>query len=162
MNKEIKKIQRAASIGLWGSMLVSALAIAYFFLSDYLWEREITANEYTRRLMLIAALVLTVVDMSLVLFTLRRQMPRLRQLGDIDSKIRSYRSLVRSIYWPSLFVVTLVAAFVVVCHENTMIMFLLLLFVLLTLSYPNMYKIKSDLGLTSDEMKSLFGDRYIE
>ena len=31
----------------------------------------------------------------------------------------------------------------------------------LFISYPNMYKMKNDLGLTDDEMKSLFGDAYI-
>jgi hypothetical protein len=31
----------------------------------------------------------------------------------------------------------------------------------LFLAYPNIYKVKVDLGLTDEEMKSLYGDRYI-
>jgi hypothetical protein len=31
----------------------------------------------------------------------------------------------------------------------------------LFLAYPNIYRIKVELGLTDEEMKQLFGDRYI-
>jgi hypothetical protein len=39
-------------------------------------------------------------------------------------------------------------------------MLLLLMVLLLMLNYPNMYKIKADLGLLDDEMTQLFGDAY--
>ena len=32
---------------------------------------------------------------------------------------------------------------------------------LLFLNFPNIYRVKVDLGLTDDEMKSLYGDKYI-
>ena len=38
---------------------------------------------------------------------------------------------------------------------------LVVLVLLLFLSYPNMYKMKNDLGLTDDEMTSLFGSNYV-
>ena len=40
-------------------------------------------------------------------------------------------------------------------------MLLLLLFVTLVLNYPNMYKMKADMGLLDDEMAALFGNDYI-
>ena len=41
-----------------------------------------------------------------------------------------------------------------------LIMLLMLLFVTLVLCYPNMYKLKADTGLTEDEMKQIFGEKY--
>jgi hypothetical protein len=32
---------------------------------------------------------------------------------------------------------------------------------MLFLAYPNIYRIKTDLGLTDGEARTLFGDRYI-
>ena len=66
------------------------------------------------------------------------------------------------IYLGTLFIVLSVCVIIVVTHENTLIMVLLLLFVTLMLNFPNMYKMKTDLGLNDDEMKSLFGDKYIK
>ena len=40
-------------------------------------------------------------------------------------------------------------------------MLLLLLVITLMLQYPNMYKIRADLGLFDEEMRHLFGDAYI-
>ena len=37
----------------------------------------------------------------------------------------------------------------------------IVLVLLLFLSYPNMYKMKNDLGLLEEEMTMLFGDTYI-
>jgi hypothetical protein len=37
----------------------------------------------------------------------------------------------------------------------------ILLVLMLFLSYPNMYKMRTDLGLTDAEMTALFGDAYI-
>jgi len=102
-----------------------------------------------------------VVDIALILFSMRKQMPRLRQLDDIDERLSRYASMVQSGYLITLFVTLLVAAVVVITHENTLIMLMLLLGLTLMLNYPNMYKIRADLGLLDDEMRSLFGDAYI-
>ena len=40
-------------------------------------------------------------------------------------------------------------------------MMMLLLFFMAVMNYPNMYKMKSDMGLFDDEMSDLFGDNYI-
>ncbi|MBP5548840.1 MAG: hypothetical protein J6X58_08135 [Bacteroidales bacterium] len=158
MHPKLKSIHRAANIGLYGTLLLCILTVAEHFLDKYVWVREITTNEYTHHLFLVVGLILSVVDIAMVLFTMRRQIPKIRSIDDVDEKISRYTSLVRSVFYCTLFVVFLVCAFVVITHENTMIMLLLLLFVTLVLDYPNMFKIKSDLGLNNEQMKELFSN----
>lgn len=157
----IRKIRRAANIGFYGSLLIVVLTVAEHYLSRYVWTREIVANDYTRHLLLTLGLVLSVVDIALILFTLRKQMPRLRQLDSVDDRLARYATLIRGSYIGTLVVTLVVAAAVVISHENTLIMLLLLLVITLMLQYPNMYKIRADLGLLDEEMRHLFGDAYI-
>lgn len=159
--KEIKRIRTAANVGLYGSLLLCIATVAEHYLDKYVWAREITANEYTRRLFLMVGLVLAVLDIALALFTMRKQTPRLRQMDTVEEKLSAYRRLVGTIYYSSLIVVLIVSAIIIITHENTMIMLLLLLFVTLVLNYPNMYKMKADMGLLDNEMADLFGNDYI-
>lgn len=161
-NKPLAAIRRAANIGLWGSLLLVALTIAEHYLDRYVWAREIVMDDYFRHKLLIIGLIMVVADVAAVLLTIRKDIPRLRQLNSVEEKLKRYKSLVRMVYLGTLFIVLLVCAIIVVTHENTLIMVLLLLFVMLMLNFPNMYKIKADLGLNDDEMKSLFGDQYIK
>ena len=160
--KQLKSIRRAANIGLYGSIAVVALVIAEHYLAQYVWERAIVANEYTHKLFLATGLVLAVLDISATLFTLRKQLPTIRQFDDISKKLSRYLTIVRFVYYVTLVAVLIVGAVIVILNENTLIMLLLLLVMLLILNYPNMYKIKSDLGLLDDEMTQLFGDKYIK
>ena len=50
---------------------------------------------------------------------------------------------------------------IVLMSDTSLLMVTILLVLLLFLSYPNMYKMKNDLGLTDAEMTALFGDAYI-
>ena len=158
---EIRKIRVAANIGLYGSLLLCIATVVEHYLAKYMWVREITTNEYTRHLFLMVGLVISVIDIAMVLFLMRKQTPRLRQMETVDEKIDGYRRLIGTIYYLSLFDVLIVSAIIVITHENTLIMLLLILFVTLVLNYPNMYKMKVDCGLTDQEMKDLFGDKYI-
>ncbi len=161
MHSPIRKIRRSANIGLYGSLLIVLLTIAEHYLSRYVWVREIIANDYTHRLLLTAGLVVSVVDIALILFAMRKQLPRLRQLDSIDERLARYASLVQSNYIISLFATLIVAAIVVISNENTLIMLLIIIVLTLMLNYPNMYKIRADLGLLDDEMRTFFGDAYI-
>lgn len=158
---EIKKTRNAANIGLYGSLLLCIATVVEHYLDKYVWAREITTNEYTRHLFLVVGLAIAVVDIAIALFLMRKQTPRLRQIDTVEEKLTGYRRLVGTIYYTSLFVVLLVSAIIVITHENTMIMLLLLLFVTLVLNYPNMYKMKADMGLLDEEMTELFGSDYI-
>ena len=157
----ITKIRRAANIGLYGSLFICMLVVAEHYLDKYVWVREITTNEYTRRLFVIVGLVLAIGTIALTLFSLRRTAPRLRQTDAVEDKLNGYAKLISTVYYLSLVVVILVGAIIVITHENVLIMLLMLLFVNLVLCYPNMYKIKADTGLSDDDMKELFGDKYL-
>ena len=50
----------------------------------------------------------------------------------------------------------------VLSGQSTLLMLTLVTTLMLVLAYPNMYKIKSDLGLSGDEMRQLFGDKYLD
>ena len=57
--------------------------------------------------------------------------------------------------------VVLLCAFTLRSARNPLLMLAIVTVLVLFLNYPNMYRIKVDLGLTDEEMHSLFGDRYI-
>lgn len=156
----IKKIRRSANIGLYGSLLLCLCVVAEHFLDRYVWVREITTNDYTRQLFLIVGLVLAVATIAYALFAMRKNVPRLRQTDGVEAKLQGYSRLIATVYYLSLFTVLIVGAIIVVTHENRLIMLLMLLFVTLVLFYPNMFRIKADLGLLEEEMNELFGEEY--
>ena len=53
------------------------------------------------------------------------------------------------------------SVFMVLSAQNILLMLAMLATLMLFLAYPNMYRMKVELGLTDEEMKSLYGDRYI-
>jgi hypothetical protein len=159
--KTIRQIRKAANIGLYGTLFVGLLTIAEHYLDKYVWIREITTNEYTCHLFMYVGLVLAVGYIAMILLTLRRQIPQLRQMEDTPETLKCYLRIARSIYLGALAVSAILAAIIVITHENTLIMLMLLLFITLVLNYPNMYKMKNDMGLDDDTMKNLFGKDYI-
>ena len=58
-------------------------------------------------------------------------------------------------------VVLLICAFMVLSAQNVLLMLAMVATLMLFLAYPNIYRMKVELGLSDEEMKSLFGDRYI-
>ena len=49
----------------------------------------------------------------------------------------------------------------VVSSQNVLLMLAMVTVLMLILAYPNIYKVKVDLGLTDEEMTSLYGDQYM-
>lgn len=157
----IRSIRRAANIGLYGSLAAALLTLAEYYLAEYVWVRQIVTNEYTYHLFFVTAPILTVVGISYILLTVRRQIPKIRQMDDVESKLVRYRGLVRGVYFILLTVVLLCCVLTVILHESIVITLLLLLFFTAVMCYPNMYKMKNDMGLLDEEMVDLFGDSYI-
>ena len=60
-----------------------------------------------------------------------------------------------------LVVILLLCAFTLFSARNVLLMLALVSVLVLFLNYPNIYRIKVDLGLTDEEMRSLFGDQYV-
>ena len=157
LENEIKKIRRYSQTGLWGS--VAMVILASFFL--YASPMRFTQTNHTSRWMLIAGSVLAVLAVSMALLTIRKQIPRLRQAESVEEKIVGYVSHIRSLYLTMFAVVVIICLFMVLCNNNVLLMLALVATLTLFLAYPNIYRIKVELGLADEEMKQLFGDKYI-
>lgn len=154
--KEIGTIKRTSQTGLWGSVGAVILTAA-FMMSPW----TLRQSAYVSRWMLIAGSVLAVLAVSMTLMVVRRQVPRLRQSESLEAKLRGYASHVKSTFMSMFAVVVLLCLLTVLSGQNVLLMLSMVATLTLFLAYPNIYKVKVDLGLTDEEMKSLYGDRYI-
>ncbi len=157
MNSDtIKKIRRTANWGLYGSIAFILLAITFHFSP---WT--IRQTQTVSRWMLIAGTILAVLAVVMVLMTIRKNTPRLRQLDNLEEKLKGYSAHISNVYTGSATIILIETALIVLMSDTSLLMITILLVLILFLSYPNMYKMKNDLGLTDEEMKSLFGSAYI-
>lgn len=157
MNKHIKTIQTSSRVGLWGSVGVVILTVVFIYAAPW----RFYPSEHTAQWMLIAGSVLAVLAVSMMLLSVRRQIPQLRQADSLETKLAGYAAHVRSLYTTMLVVIVLLCAFTLMSARNVLLMLALVSVLVLFLNYPNIYRIKVDLGLTDEEMRSLFGERYI-
>lgn len=157
----VRAIRIAANVGLWGTLFFAMLTIAEYYLAEYVWENVITTNDYTHRLLLYGGLIVVVLYIATVLLTIRRQIPRVRQLDAVEERLDRYKGMVQLIYFIGLIVSIIVCAVVIITRENALLMLLLLHFTTLAMCFPNMYKIKVDCGLNNQDMRDLFGESYI-
>lgn len=157
MQKYIKTIQRASRMGLWGSVAVVIAAALFHYVSPYRFYPTL----HTARWMLVAGSILAVLALSMALLVIRKQIPTLRQTEGLEAKLAGYAQHIRSLYLTMLAVVVLIVAFMVLSAQNILLMLAMLATLMLFLAYPNMYRMKVELGLSDEEMKSLYGDRYI-
>ena len=95
------------------------------------------------------------------LLTIRKQIPRLRQADSVEQKLTGYASHIRSLYLTMFVVVLIICIFMVLSNQKVLLMLAMVSVLTLFLGYPNIYRIKVELGLTDEEMKQLFGDKYI-
>ncbi|MCR4658702.1 MAG: hypothetical protein K5650_00195 [Bacteroidales bacterium] len=153
----IKKIRSAAAVSLWASVGLGIVTALYYFASKY----RFYASDYTVRWMTIAATVLAVLAVGMTLLTLRRQVPALRQASGLDRKLKGYASMVANVYGTLLFVVAVLCAAVVLTNRNVLFMLVMVVAMVMFLAYPNPYRVKHDLGLTDEQMSSLYGDKYL-
>lgn len=152
-----KRIKRPASIGLWGSVAAVILTVLFIYVAPW----RFYPSEHTSRWMLIAGSVLAVLAVSMTLLNIRRQVPRLRQSDSVDAKLDGYATFVRETYVNMFVVVIIICLLTLFAANNVLLMLAMVCTLVLFLNYPNLYKMKADLGLTDEEMKTLFGDKYI-
>ncbi|MBP5527154.1 MAG: hypothetical protein J6X79_01725 [Bacteroidales bacterium] len=155
--KHVKNIQRTSRIGLWGSVTAVLLTVVFIYASPW----RFYPSAYTSGWMLSAGAVLAVLAVSMTLLSVRRRIPQLRQSEDEETKLAGYEAHVRSLYTTMLAVVVVLCAFTILSARNVLLMLAIVSVLVLFLNYPNIYRIKVDLGLTDEEMKNLFGDKYI-
>lgn len=158
MNKYLKTIHRSSLIGLYCSMALVAIVVAINYFSKW----RITGISLPMgRAMLIAGTVLAVLVTAVAILTIRRFTPKIRRLDDVEQKLQLYAGNTARLYYTVLATVAIESLFVILSGNTILIMVTLLLVMMLFLAYPNMYKIKVDLGLDDETMKNLFGDKYI-
>ncbi|MBQ9863895.1 MAG: hypothetical protein IJM33_00990 [Bacteroidales bacterium] len=157
MNQLIKKIRRSANIGLYGS-IAAVLIVVIFHFSPYHVAYQ---SPQVMRWMLIAGTILAVLAVVMMLLTIRKTTPALRQLEKLEDKIQGYQSYITSLFSSTLAIVIIECILIILMSDTSLLMVIILMVLVLFLSYPNMYKMKNDLGLTDDQMKQLFGDEYI-
>ncbi len=157
MHPAVKKIRTASKAGLWGSVGVVIAAACFVLASPW----RFYASNYTAKMMLIVATVLTVGVVSSVLLTARKRVPQLRQTDGLDAKLSGYASYISGMYWTTLLAVVVTCIMAVLSAQSQLLMLAMVSTLVLFLTYPNIYRIKVDLGLSDEEMKNLFGDKYI-
>ena len=157
MNQLIKKFRRSANIGLYGSIAVVLIAVIFHF-SPYHVAYQ---SQQVMRWMLIAGTIFAVLAVVMMLLTIRKTTPALRQLEKLEDKIQGYQSYITSLFSSTLAIVIIECILIILMSDTSLLMVTILMVLVLFLSYPNMYKMKNDLGLTEDQMKQLFGDEYI-
>lgn len=154
----IKKIRRSANWGLYGSIAIVALAVTFHF-SPY---KFVAQSEQVTRWLLIAGVVLVVLAIVAVLMRVRKSTPEIRQMeAGVDAKLKAYSSYISSLFGTTFAIVLVECVIMTVISVTELLMPTMLLVLVLFLCYPNMYKMKHDLGLNDEEMKSLFGDAYV-
>ena len=156
-NTLIKKLRHSANVGLYGSIAVILIAVVFHFMPYHISYQ----SPQVARGMLIAGTVLAVLAVVMILLTVRKTTPALRQLDSLDDKIKGYHSYITNLYNSTLAIVVIECILITLMSDTALLMVIILMVLVLFICYPNMYKMKHDLGLTDDEMKSLFGDAYI-
>ena len=150
-------IKRSAATGLWGSAGAVIVTALFHIVSPW----RFYPSQHTAQWMLIAGAVLAVLALSMSLLVIRKQIPALRQSESLEDKLSGYAQHIRSLYLTMLAVVVLICVFTVLSAQNVLLMLAMVSTLMLILAYPNIYRIKVELGLTDEEMKSLYGDQYI-
>lgn len=154
--KHLSKMRRTANVGLYGSIAVAAAVIIFYYASHYRFYLEQSAA----RSLMLGGCALAVIVVASALLTINRKPRRLRQLDSVEERLAGYTSMVSSLYTLVFITNVVLCAIMLLCHDNTLLMFILISVLLLVLSYPNMYKVKVDLGLTHEQMCDLYGDTY--
>lgn len=153
MQEYIKNIKRNAAIGLWGSVGVVIVAAVL----TYALHPSVGGTSW----MVVAGTVLAVLAVSMMMLSVRRQIPRLRQSEGLENKLKGYATHVRELYMTMLSVVVILCVFTFASGRTVLLMLAMVSTLVLFLNYPNIYRIKIDLGMTDDVAKKVFGDRYI-
>ena len=157
MNKTVKEISRIAATGLWGSVAVVIAIGLFHYISPYRFYQ----SDYVVRWILIAGAVLAVLAISAALLVIRKQIPSIRQSeASLDSKLQMYKSHIKSLYLSMFGVVAIIGILIVLSEQTVMLMLAMVCTLTLFLAYPNMYRMKVELGLNDDEMRNLYGDNW--
>lgn len=157
MHHYIHSIKVASNVGLWVSLGVSLTTILFFFVGNY---RFYATNEVFKMGLIVGTLLVLVTAM-LILVAVRKSLPQMRALSEVEEKFRQYCGHIQRVYYGSMAVILVECAITLFTYNRNLIMFIIILMLMLFMSFPNIYRIKVDLALTDQQMKDIFGDEYI-
>lgn len=157
LTRYIKSIRHASYTGLIVSVALALAAIIFIVFCKYRFYMNDNGFLYC----MIAGCVVAVLDMSTVLLAVRKSYPKLRQNDNLEEKLKGYNSLIKNIYYGTMVAVAILSTLIVLSNNSRLIMLLLLVVLILFFCFPNMYKMKVDLGLDEEQMRMLFGNDYI-
>ncbi|MBQ6069731.1 MAG: hypothetical protein IJK84_09520 [Bacteroidales bacterium] len=159
MNKAdfVKKLRRNANWGLYGSIAAILVAVVFHFSPYHVTYQQPQVKNW----MLISGTILAVLAIAMLLLTVRKTTPALRQLEKVEDKLAGYGSYIANLYRGTLAIVIIECVLIILMSDTSLLMVTVLMVLVLFLCYPNMYKMKHDLGLSDDEMTAIFGSEYI-
>jgi ABC-type transport system involved in cytochrome bd biosynthesis fused ATPase/permease subunit len=153
----LKQIKIASRFGLIASIVVAAASILWIWLSPYTFRQNDTVHAY----MMIAICVLAIATMAVTVLTVRNQFPKTRQLESVEARLQRYSILVGRIYYTTFVSIVLSCAMTILSGDHNMMMLVLVLTLTLFMAFPNMYRMKVDMGLTTAQARELWGDEYL-
>lgn len=156
-NLYLKQIKTASRIGLIGSIIVAATTIAWMLWSKYTFRQ----SPQVHSALLVVCTLLAIGGMSAMLLTVRKRLPKLRQLDDVAERVQGYCAVVKGIYYGMFAVIVIMCIGTVLMGDKNMLMMVLLVTLSMFMQFPNIYRMKVDMGLTDQQAKELFGDDYI-
>lgn len=149
----IKKIQRNANIGFYGSLVAGIATLVFHQFCHY----RFYVNNYGHRLMLIGGVFLTVMVVGTILLSVRRTLPQIWKLDSVDERLKRYTDHLSTLFRSSLAVAIIDCALIVLSGDSILFMLLMILILTLMMLYPSRLKMKVDLGLTDEQYDQLFG-----
>lgn len=149
---------RSASIGLFGSIGAALIVIIFYYASPYRFYISNNAANY----LFYGGVALAVLVIAMALMTVRKKPRQIRTIDDINERITNYAAMVRSLYSTTFATNVILSVIILLCHNNALLMFVIITVLLQFMTYPNMYKVKVDAGLTHEQMHEIYGDAYSE
>ena len=110
--------------------------------------------------MMLTGCLLAVIGIAGALFGVRRATPKIRQLERVEDRLAHYSAHVRNLYYGMLAVVMMLCALCVLSGDRAMLMLVLLCALTIFMAFPNVYRMKVDMGLTDEEARQMFGSQY--
>ncbi len=153
----LKTIKSASRFGFIASMVVVVFTIMWMWVSPYTFRQ----SDRVMAIMLVAVCLLAIVNMSIVLLSVRNRFAKIRRLETLEERLQQYSAVVARNYYVTFVIILVCCFFTVLSGKNEMLMLVLVLSLTLFMAFPNMYRMKVDMGLTNEQAKELWGDEYI-
>ncbi len=153
----LKKIKSASRFGLIASLVIVALTILWVWLSPYTFRQ----NDRVVSVILVTVCLLAIADMSMVMLSVRNRFAKIRRLETLEERLQQYSAVVARNYYATFGTILVCCILTILSGNSNLLMLVLILSLTLFMAFPNMYRMKVDMGLSNEQAKELWGDAYI-